>query len=365
MNFFDFSGIKISALAAAVPDNCQVNMDLASKFEKGEMQKFCENTGIWERYVSKNGVTSSDLCVTAAREIFEKHDIDKNSIDCLIFLSQTPDYIAPPTSCIIQYRLGLDCGLVFDSNIGCTGFPYGVQMACANIMAGCKNVLLLVGDADPERGWKGNIAKDSLLFGDCGIAAVIEQSDDAPPIRCAIHTIGSGYKSLLTPFGAARHSIMDLYKERGGEGLEEMFVNGGVMEGTDVFTFSIIDVPKTTKKFFNHFVCAAEDYDLISIHQANKMIVDNVMKRIKAPYEKVINSLERYGNTRGASTAINICDYAMREDVHSGTKHILNLAFGIGLNVAIADFELDMSCCCPIIRTKEAFNDGIDSYTYF
>lgn len=76
-------------------------------------------------------------------------------------------------------------------------------------------------------------------------------------------------------------------------------------------------------------------------------------------------SLDRFGNTRGASTALNICDYAMRKGIHTGIKHILNLAFGIGLNVAIADFELDMSRCLPIIKTSEAFDDGINNYTYF
>lgn len=367
MNFFEFSGIRVSALAAAVPDNIQVNMDLAGHFSEGEVEKFCETTGILQRYISNMGVTSSDLCVAAANNLFEKLDIEKDSIDGIIFLTQSPDYPAPPTSCIIQYRLGLNnCGLVYDSNIGCTGFPYGIQMACANIMAGCRKILLLVGDADGERGWNGKIGKDSLLFGDCGIAAIIERTDaDVPPIRCTLHTIGKGYKALLAPFGGERHKILELYRERGGEGLETMFVNGSVMEGTDVFTFSITDAPKTAKQFFGHFGCTADDFDLISIHQANKMIVDNVVKRIKAPADRVINSLGRYGNTRGASTAINICDYAMRESVNSGTKKIFNLAFGIGLNVAVADFELDFSRCLPIIKTTESFDDGIDLYTYF
>jgi len=367
VNFFEFSKIKVTGMAAAVPDYCQRNMDLASKFAEGEVKKFCENTGIWERYISKDGITASDLCVAAAKELFEKLDIDKDSIDGILFLCQSPDYLSPPTACVIQYRLGLDnCGLAYDSNIGCTGFPYGVQMACANIMAGCKKVLLLVGDADGERGWNGEISKDSMLFGDCGIAVLIEQTEeDVPPIRCVLHTIGKGYKALLTPYMGARHTLENLYKERGSEGVESLFVHKSVMDGADVFTFSITDAPKTAKQFFKHFECSVEDFDLISIHQANKMIVDNVAKRIKAPKEKVILTLDRYGNTRGASTVINICDYAERENMNSGIKKIFNLAFGIGLNVAIADFEMDMSGCLPIMRTSEVFDDEIDNYTYF
>ena len=137
------------------------------------------------------------------------------------------------------------------------------------------------------------------------------------------------------------------------------------MDGADVFTFSIKDAPKAAKEFFQHFNCAPDEFDMISIHQANKLIVDNVVKRIKAPREKVLISFGHYGNTRGASTAINILDYAERENIYSGTKRILNLAFGIGLNIALAAFELDMSRCLPIIKTREVFDDGINSYTYF
>lgn len=365
MNFFEFHGVKISAMAAAVPDKQDYIPEFATKFPEEEIKKFCETTGIWRRYNSCGlGVTTADLCVAAANEIFSHFDIDKNSIDGLILLTQSPDYRIPPTSCVIQVRLGLDsCGLVYDSNIGCTGFPYGVQMACANIAAGCKKVLLLVGDANPGR--KPDPTKDSLLFGDCGTAILLEKTDeDVPPIQVAVNTIGSGYKALITPYGGSRHSLIDLSKERGAE-LAVSYSSESFMQGSDVFTFSIKDAPKTTKEFFDRFNCSSADFDLISIHQANKMIVDNVAKRIKAPAEKVLISLDRYGNTRGASTALNICDYAEREQICSGKKNILNVSFGIGLNIVIASFELDMSQCLPVIKTTEAFDDGITNYTYF
>ena len=368
MNFFEFTGMKVSALAAAVPDQLEKNVNYSKNFSEEEIRKFCETTGIWERYVSTEiGVTASDLCVVAANEIFKKLSVDKETIDGIIFLSQSADYPIPPTSCIIQHRLGLtNCGLVFDSNLGCTAFPFGVQMACANLAAGCKRILLLVGDAEVERGWKDAVVKDSLLFGDCGIAAIIERTEDpVPPIQVALHTIGKGYKALMTPYGGARHSVLNIYKERGIEGIEGIFQHGNIMEGADVFTFSITDAPKTAKKFLQHFGRSIEDYDLISIHQANKLIVDNVVKRLKANKAKVAISLDRYGNTRGASTAINICDYVTRNGIHSGSIEIMNLAFGIGLNVAVAGFELELSRCLPIVRTKETFDDGIDNYSYF
>ena len=300
----------------------------------------------------------------AAKKLFEELKIDKNTIDGLIFITQTPDYFVPPTSCIIQHRLGLDnCGLVYDSNIGCTAFPFGLQMACANIMAGCKKILLLVGDANPNRGETNN--KDGLLFGDAGVAVIVEQTEEhVPPINICIETIGSGYKALITPYGMERHPLPVVAQTRGFE-FAAYYNNATYMSGTDVFTFSIKDAPRTAKAFFEHFNNNINDFDLISLHQANKMIIDNVAKRIKAPKEKLMNSIERFGNTRGASTAVNICDYAEKNNIYSGYKRMLILAFGIGLNVTVASFYMDMSVCLPIIKTKEVFDDGINSDTYF
>lgn len=365
MNFFEFHGIKVSALAAAVPDRHDSIPEFATNFPPGEIKKFCETTGVWQRYNSAGlGVTTADLCVAAAKEIFSRFDVDKDAIDGLIFVSQTPDYTIPPTSCVIQARLDLDnCGLVYDSSIGCTGFPFGLQMACANIMAGCKKVLLLVGDANPERG--PLFSKDGLLFGDCGAAILLEKTEeDVPPVRVAIETIGKGFRSLLAPYGMYRHTLWDLYHDRGVD-TALAYLHVTFMQGADIFTFSIKDAPRVAKEFFKRFDCTVADFDLVSIHQANKLIVDNVAKRIKAPTEKVQISLDRYGNTRGASTALNICDYAEQNQIYSGRKNILNVSFGVGLNIVVASFEMDMGRCLPVVKTKEAFDDGITNYTYF
>jgi len=364
MYLHEFQGIKVSALSAAVPDHHEQIMCYAEQFTEAKVKRFCKSTGVQERYYSVGvGTTASDLCVAAAKEIFSRTDINKDTIDGLIFLSQTPDYCNPATSNVIQYRLGLNnCGLVYDTNIGCTGFPVGIQMACANLMAGCRRVLVMLGESTPDF---LHMDKDDLLFGDCGIAAVLEKTGESvPPIRVGIRTIGAGYKSLIAPYGMARHPIRSFYEERGIEDTVA-YINKTLMQGIDVFTFSIKEAPETAKEFLTHFDCEIDGYDLISIHQANKMIVNDVAKRINAAPEKLLWTLDRYGNTRGASTALNICDYAERENVHAGTRRILNLAFGVGLSVGLADFELDMSRVLPITRTTEVFDDGIDSFTYF
>lgn len=395
MNFFEFNNIRIAGMATAVPNRCQKMTDYIHLFEDGEVEKFCAATGIYEKYIASGvGTTASDLCVEAADNLFEKLGVDKSTIDGLIMITQTPDYSVPPTSCVVQYRLGLDnCGLVYDSNIGCSAFPFGLQMACANITAGCKKILLLVGDSNlaskkhfankANKSNKGDIPKyipkdipkanrkasrvnkDGLLFGDAGIAVIVEKTEkDTPATKFAIDTIGREYKSLIAPYGMERHPLPEIARKRGFE-FAAFYNNEVYMSGADVFTLSIKESPRVMKAFMSNFSESMDDYDLISLHQANKMIVDNVAKRIKAPKEKVINSIARFGNTRGSSTMINICDYAEQNGVYSGEKKILTLAYGIGFNVAIASFTLDFSKCLPIIKTNKVFDDGIDSQTYF
>ena len=108
MNFFEFKGIKIAGMATAVPDRHQKMSDYDYLFAEGEVEKFCAATGIYEKYNAYGvGTTTSDLCVVAANKLFEKLNINKDTIDGLIMITQTPDYFVPPTSCIVQHRLGL------------------------------------------------------------------------------------------------------------------------------------------------------------------------------------------------------------------------------------------------------------------
>lgn len=108
MNFFEFKGIKIAGMATAVPDRHQKMSDYDYLFAEGEVEKFCAATGIYEKYNAYGvGTTTSDLCVAAANKLFEKLNINKDTIDGLIMITQTPDYFVPPTSCIVQHRLGL------------------------------------------------------------------------------------------------------------------------------------------------------------------------------------------------------------------------------------------------------------------
>jgi len=361
MNNFSFKNLRIDGLAVAVPNDAEQVMDYEKYYPDGEIEKFCVSTGIYQRYVGhRKKIIASDLCVTAANKIFDKLGLDRNKIDGLVFMSQSFDYEAPATAGIIQMRLGLsNCGAVYDVTYGCAAFPFALQIAGSFINGGCRSVLILIGDSVTSPYISD---KDSFLFGDAGAAMIISKSEDEnAEINIRLETLGEKFKALMCPFGKNRHRYYDLANEVGTENANKLLRR--YMSGTDVFTFSLIDATKATKKFYKDFGCIPEDFDFLAIHQANKMIIDNVVKKIKFPQEKVNITLDRYGNTNGVSIPLSICDYFEHHPL-CGTKKILTLGFGVGLSIGVASLQLDNSRVLPIIESDETFDDGIYCNAY-
>ena len=106
MAFLEFKNVRISGISAGVPKHVEYNQDYPY-FEEGEAEKYIASTSVRERRIADPGVCSSDLCLSAAERLIKDLGWDKSEIECLLFVSQTADYILPATACILQERLGL------------------------------------------------------------------------------------------------------------------------------------------------------------------------------------------------------------------------------------------------------------------
>lgn len=358
MNNFSYSNIQIRAMAVAVPNDGEDLRSFADRLPDGEMEKFCKSTGIYHRYVGhRKRILASDLCVAAAERIFEQNPGMREEISALVFMSQSFDYPGPATSGVIQTRLGLDhCGPVYDVTYGCAAFPFGMQIAASFIRGGCKKVLVLIGDTVVSADTSD---KDDFLFGDAGAAIVVGEGNDTVQVR--LETIGSKFRYLMGPFGGLRHPCWDIVNTIGEENAQKLY--GRVMEGNDVFTFSIKDAPAAVKAFYQHFGCFTEDFGFVAIHQANQMIVRTVAKKLKFPQEKVPISLDRYGNTSCVSVPVTVCDYLERHP-EGKRGRFLAVAFGVGMSIGVCACSLDGAQCFPIIKTDERYDDGIDYWEY-
>ena len=171
------SNVEIKGVATWLPTNKLSLMSFCGKFPEKGVLDVIKSSGAETVYRIDEGQKASDICFNAAEVLFEKSGIDKSTIDGLVFVSSTRDWVIPDTSVSLQHRLGLSTDTVCqDINYGCAGYVYGILQASAWINCGlCSNVLVLASEVlspylDPD-------AVGSIETGEAGTASIISKGD--------------------------------------------------------------------------------------------------------------------------------------------------------------------------------------------
>lgn len=339
--------VGIKGIACAVPDNTVDNERYAAIFGADSVRKFINLTGVKKRQVAFDEQCTSDLCYAAAVKLLEKLKWEPSSIDALVLITQTPDYAVPATACVLQHRLGLseDCA-VFDVNLGCSAYVYGIWLT--GMMIASRNmdrVLLLVGDTS-NYGINQNDSSTAMIFGDGGTATALEWSE-GKDIKYFLNTKGSGYRNIIVPAGHARSR-----SRKNAQAAEY----GLSMDGSAVFSFTITDVPKSINRFMSEFNIDKNDIDMYVFHQANLFILKHLMKKLGLQEEKVPVSIDRFGNTSGESIPLTLVD-AIGGDESGGKLKLFLCGFGVGLSWGGVYLEMDRSACLPMIYTNDYYRE--------
>ena len=329
---WEIKNVRVTGVAAAVPRNVVYTTDF-DFFTPEEAGVFNNTVGIKQRYIAPEDVCASDLCFAAAEQLLADLKWERESVDVLIFESVTGDYKTPPTSCLLQDRLGLseDC-FAMDIPMGCCGCMYAITTGGNLLSSGnVKRALLLIGDTALRMGSMKDKSRVPL-FGDCGTAMALEYDPTASDIVVDFHTYGKGYEALMTPHGGFRHPITreSFEYEDFGNGIVRAPLHT-LINGMNVFSFAISKPPRSIETFMTDYGIDKErDVDYFLIHQANKMIVDRIVKKLKLPLEKVPYNLEEFGNLGGASIP-SLMVTRLREQLMTGEKSLLMSSFGLGL----------------------------------
>lgn len=333
MAYWNIKNVALRGVTGTVPNNPVKTTDF-DFFTKEEADLFDATVGIKNRFIAPSDICASDLCFDAAERLIAGLGWPKDSIDVLLFVSVTGDYKTPPTSAILQDRLDLPSStFVLDVPMGCCGCMYGINVAGNLLSAGtAKRALVLVGDTAMRMGSPKDKSRGPL-FGDSGTALALEFDTTASEIIVDFNTLGSGYDALMTPHGGYRHPVN---KETSFE--YEDFGNGiirapkdALIVGMDVFSFAITKPPISVKKMLDEKGLDKEkDIDYFLIHQANKLIVDRLVKKLKLPAEKVPYNLQKFGNLGGASI-IMLMVSELAEELSLRPMTLLCSSFGLGL----------------------------------
>jgi len=344
MAFFEFKNVKIVGMAAAVPATVIVNDTVLS--EDYAAEDFVALTGVKQR--REGDFTTSDLCYEASKRLMNDLGWRKEDVDILLFISQTPDYILPATSCILQDRLGLskEC-YAADISLGCSGWTYGLSMVAGLLSKnGMKRALLLIGDAKPR---VIPFCSDPL-FGHAGTVTAIEYADGEPGFQFHTGTDGSGYEAIIVKEGGSRfpfnENSLKLKKTDGGILKHSLDLS---MNGMDVFAFAITTAPKSVRKLIEKYNIAFDQVDYFIFHQANLFMNEQIRKKLKLPEEKVPYSLRDFGNTSGASIPFTMVTQIRNELETKSLTHIA-CGFGVGLSWGSVYFETNKIVCPELIE---------------
>ncbi|MFA6922349.1 MAG: ketoacyl-ACP synthase III [Gallionella sp.] len=349
--------VALRAISCAVPDHPVGNEQFVARFGEG-VDKFAKMTGVVRRCVALPEQTSSDLSYVAAKRLFDTGKAAPEEIDAVIFVSQTPDYILPATACVLHQRLGLkkEC-LAFDINLGCSGFVYGLFVAGSLCRReGIRNVLLCGGDTLSKVVSPADKSA-AMLFGDAGFATLLTHTEgDDNPWHYLYGTDGSGNKAIMIPSGAQRNKLGSHEAREFGEGVlrsdHDLY-----MDGTEVFNFTISEVPSAIKRLMEQSERTPENTDMLVLHQANLFILKQIAKMTKFPVEKVPVTIDRFGNTSVTSIPLTLCD-TLAANSDKTARRVILAGFGVGLSWGVVSLEVCPECCLPIVYSNDFYTEG-------
>lgn len=338
MSFLSFKNVGITALAACVPkqiiNNYKYDLDIWSE---DEVRLVVDKVGVFERRFADENTCSSDLCFAAAERLFADNKVDRSEIDLLVFLSQTPDYRMPATSILLQDRLGLPMStMAFDVSLGCSGFISALSIVYSMMQNnGFRKALLLDGETR-SKVYSRKDRREAFIFGDAGVAALIERDEKFGTSHFSINSDGSRGNLIMIPGGGYRNmSSVETLREKvvdeyGNIRTDEQ----GYMNGADVFNFVIVEVPRDIKRLME---VSGEDIlsmDYYVFHQANAFINNHIAKKLRLPVEKIPWTIQKYGNTSSVSVPLTIVSEL--KDKMQGQKRLMLNAFGVGMAWATA-----------------------------
>ena len=293
------------------------------------MELILEKTGVYARHIAGPEETASDLGVAACEALLKQHNIDRESIDFLLFCTQTPDYPLPTTACLVQERLGLPrgCGAL-DFNLGCSGFVYGLAMADGLIRAeSAKRILLVTSETyskyiDP--------ADRSLrtIFGDGAAATLIEASDEPSIGPFTFGTDGSGGDLLFVDEGGARLPEQSLKPAKRKRWKSSLY-----MDGPEIAKFVLDTVPPLVHGLLEKSGLTDENIDCYLMHQATSHLLNHLRERMELDVERMPCNLREYGNTVSSTIPFLINDLRVSGQLRPGKRTIMS-GFGVGLSWA-------------------------------
>jgi 3-oxoacyl-[acyl-carrier-protein] synthase-3 len=326
---FDLSFAAVGPVAVHLPDTVETNEQLHAQFPAWDMDLIYKKTGVAQRHIAGPEECVSDLGVAAAEKLFLEHDLDRSSIDFLLFCTQTPDYPLPTTACMVQDRLKLRTTIgALDFNLGCSGYVYGLSLAEGLIRSGAARRVLLITAETYSKYINEHDRSLRTIFGDGAAATLIDAVERPCLSGFSFGTDGQGADMLMLTQHGLRKGESALKPRKRHRWPSSLY-----MDGPGLIYFTLEVIPPLIHDVLRRGGRTAGDVDVYLMHQPTRLLLEKLRETLKIDEEKLPMVLDNCGNTVSSTIPIVIQELRREGKLRPGTLGMM-VGFGVGLSWA-------------------------------
>ena len=319
---------QILSTGSYVPERVISNTEMDEILGEPTSEWLVENVGIYERRWMAEDQTTSDLIVNASQTALDRAGIGPNELDLLIVSTDTPDYLSPSTSVVVQHKLGALNAGCYDINSACAGWVTALDQGARYLLTDPDvSRVLVAGGYGMSRFLNLQDKTTANLFAD-GAGAVVLGNGDQPGFLASNLLAKGEYHDALGIYsgGAWRPCTMENLAEFGPPRVE--FVKKFPK------TFNTEYWPKLIGGALEKAQLSYDDVDLYLFTQLNLRTIEAMMETLGQPIEKTHWIMDKWGYTGSPCVAMALDDAILSGKGPKPGQNILLCASGGGISMA-------------------------------
>ena len=323
---------RITGTGLYTPGIVETNEDLDRFYGKPIKDTFANKIGIYQRHITGNSESTADMAAKAGEKAVMDAGINPEDLGLVVVATDTPEYLSPPTSCVVQGRLQAVNAGAYDINGACSGFVAALDAMCRIVISGAHKHVLLVGAYNMTKFVDRANASLVPLFGDGAGAVVVSRTEEERGfIGSELYADGTQYDFMGIYAGGAKNPLTPeriASKEYMLQSLKPLPADRNIKLWPPIIT-----------KLVEKYGFKTTDIDFIICTQINKWIIDTVMPILGLPMERTICIMGEYGYTGSACIPMALDTARKKLAKPKKGDNVVFIASGVGLAVASALFK--------------------------
>jgi 3-oxoacyl-[acyl-carrier-protein] synthase-3 len=319
--------VGIIGVGHFLPPNEDTNERLCETLTEVDPAWILEKTGIRRRFLARPTDSASSMCIESARRALAMAKIEPSQLDLIVVCTFSADYVFPPVSAKVQHELGAKKAQIFDLQANCSGFVTGLTVGADRLKCDPDYKYALIIGAELHTRFINRTDKETaIFFSDGAGAAVLEKSDNTGGIlSSAFFTDATNYEAVRYRGGGSSQPNAKRSFDPSIDFIE--------MNGLATWRQAITHLPKTIRSALAKARIEPADVNLYLFHQANKNLIEYVVRKFGQPLEKTLIHVDDIGNTGAASVAIILSEAVNTGKLKKGDCLVL-AGVGAGFNFA-------------------------------